>query len=170
MIKEIPEFLLEMSKQMNEQDNRGTSDPIWQVRCKRLITCDPDMSDHWVLVYGGDSDEIFDSEIGEMDELLDCLIENEHEWVEVWERNHNGKLEDTFDPYNHAYLLPDGYDEFRKIYLQEIEEVVSTHLTKADAEWFIKRKQHDYPRLYTYVESAYWSPQLKELRNWIMSL
>jgi hypothetical protein len=38
------------------------------------------------------------------------------------------------------------------------------------AEQFIERKQHDYPKLYTYAESAYWSPQLRELQDWIKSL
>ena len=63
--------------------------------------------------------------------------------------------------------LPKGVN---KLFVQETEEIVTTHLTEADALWFIKRKQHDYPKLYTYVESAYWSPQLKQLQDWIISL
>ena len=95
-MSEIPDFLLEMSEQMNSQPNRCTSHPLWQVRCKRyLITA-----------------------------------------------------EET----------------------EETEEIVTTHLTEADANWFIQRKQHDYPKLYTYVESAYWSPQLRELEDWIKQL
>jgi hypothetical protein len=57
-----------------------------------------------------------------------------------------------------------------KIHLQETEEVVKTCLTEADANWFIQRKQHDYPKLYTYAESMCFCPQMIELRNWIMSL
>ena len=60
--------------------------------------------------------------------------------------------------------------DVKKLYMQEIEEVVSTHLTEHDANWFISRKQHDYPPLYTYVVSAYWSPQLRELQDWIIGL
>ena len=43
-------------------------------------------------------------------------------------------------------------------------------LTEEDANWFIKRKQHDYPKLYTYVESLCFCPQMIELRGWIKSL
>lgn len=91
---EVPEFLLEMSKQMREQDSRLTAHPIWQVRCKRYAS--------------------------------------------------------TQEGINEA-----GYEI--------IEEVVSTHMTEADAIAFIARKGHDYPTLYTYVESAYWAPQLRHV-------
>ncbi|MCH8553253.1 MAG: hypothetical protein LAT62_15045 [Natronospirillum sp.] len=63
--------------------------------------------------------------------------------------------------------LPDGMSVFP---VQEVEEVISTHLTQSDAEWFIRRKQHDYPPLYTYVESACWAPQLRQLQGWLTFL
>ena len=60
---------------------------------------------------------------------------------------------------------------FEKYCVEEYEDIVkSAFLTEADANWFINRKQHDYPKLYTYVESMYYCPQMIELRNWIMSL
>ena len=63
--------------------------------------------------------------------------------------------------------LPKGVN---RCFVQEAEEIVTTHLTEFGALKFIKRKQHDYPKLYTYVESAYWSPQLRELQDWIIGL
>ncbi|MDB4326374.1 ead/Ea22-like family protein, partial [bacterium] len=49
-------------------------------------------------------------------------------------------------------------------------KVVKACLTEADANWFIKRKQHDYGKLYTYVYSMCYCPQMIELREWIISL
>jgi len=63
--------------------------------------------------------------------------------------------------------FPDGY---KVIHLQEIEKIVWTGLTEQAANQFVNRKQHNYPDLYTYVESAYWSPQLVELQEWIKGL
>jgi hypothetical protein len=37
MKTEIPGFLLEMSKQLNEQDNRITADPLFEVRYKNTL-------------------------------------------------------------------------------------------------------------------------------------
>lgn len=60
---------------------------------------------------------------------------------------------------------------FRLIWVEEYEDVVmGAFLTEQDANWFINRKQHDYPKLYTYVTSMYFSVQMKELRAWIKGL
>lgn len=113
------------------------------------------------------------------------MVEQQPDWVKEWASEHgcmdielvNGEidsdcLDDLFDSFN-SYFDADWQDlpdDIKKFHMQEIEEVVSTHLTQHEAEWFIKRKQHDYPKLYTYVESAYWSPQLRELQDWVKSL
>tara|TARA_R100000805_G_C3494359_1_gene27122 strand:- start:16 stop:315 length:300 start_codon:yes stop_codon:yes gene_type:complete len=91
MNTEIPEFLLEMSKQLNEQDNRATDDPLFEVR-------------------------------------------------------------------------------YKKPHMQEIEVTVNSHFTEVDANAFIKRKQQEYPELYTYAISMCYCESMKQLRNWIMSL
>tara|TARA_R110000851_G_scaffold85090_1_gene185181 strand:- start:1 stop:453 length:453 start_codon:yes stop_codon:yes gene_type:complete len=77
---------------------------------------------------------------------------------------------DFFDFEDHQNYFNEWPEGYRIVHLQEYEDIVSTHLTEVDAKWFINRKQHDYPKLYTYVESAYWSPQIKELRAWVLSL
>ena len=61
-------------------------------------------------------------------------------------------------------------DDWRIIHMQEVEETLVSCLTEADAQAVINRKQHDYPRLYIYATSLYWAPQMKELRNWILSI
>jgi hypothetical protein len=159
----IPDFLIEMSKQMSEQESRMTAHPFWQVRCKRYLVTDPSYDGHhWELC--NCEGVFYRSDIH--DEANQEILERYPEFAEEWEKENEGDnfLED-FDVNNDD--LP---DDVNMVWVQETEEIVSTHFTKHDAEWFIKRKQHDYPPLYTYVESAYWSPQIKQLQDWIISL
>ena len=53
MKADIPQFLIELSKQMNSDPSRGTSHPFWQVRHKDyLITEEGYNEHHWELVDG----------------------------------------------------------------------------------------------------------------------
>lgn len=160
----IPEFLIEMSKEMHTQPGRCTSDPIWQVRnYKYLITKEGYDDHHWELC--NDEGVVYRSDKnGDVEEFL---LSEYPEWCAEW-CEHNGDCKDFIEEFDIEYeALPDGLE---KVSVQEIEEVLTTHLTESDARWFLQRKKHDYPNAYTYVASAYWSPQLKELRNWILSL
>lgn len=160
----IPDFLLEMSQQMREQPSRSTSHPFWQVRCKRYIVTEQGYNEHhWEICC---DDGVIYSSLDPIEELHEYLNENHSEFVANWNSfNEAESIDEWFDATDDN--LPDG---LRLVYVQEIEEVVSTHLTEAGAKAFIDRKQHDYPKLYTYVESAYWSPQLRQLQDWIISL
>lgn len=170
---EIPEFILEMSKQMNDQPSRATAHAFYQVRCKRPYVTMEGYDSKYFEVYCDDG-VVFTSNghangCKEKD-FAEYLVENHYEW-----------LCDTFDEIEviDVDFVVENFDfeecgnlpiELTKLWIQEIEEVVSTHLTLDAAEQFIERKQHDYPRLYTYAESAYWSPQLRELQDWIKSI
>lgn len=46
---------------------------------------------------------------------------------------------------------------------------VGVFLTRQEADWFIKRKQHDYGKLRVYVKSLYWAPQHKRLIQAILN-
>ncbi|KXJ45845.1 hypothetical protein [Marinobacter sp. Hex_13] len=164
----VPDFLLEMSKQMREQPNRMTSHPFWQVRCNRYLPTLEGCSEHHTEICGDDG-VVYRSD-RPLCELHEYLIENHEEWCQQWaEENHDDDWKEAIEC--HFDLDCDDLpEELRRVPVQEIEEVVSTHLTQAGAEQFITRKQHDYPKLFTYVESAYWSPQLRELQDWIISL
>jgi len=119
---------------------------------------------HWEIC--GDEGVVYSS-LDPIDELYKYLDENREDFVSHWnEENHVDHISEWFDPEDDDHL-PDG---LRRVYVQETEEIVSTHLTEAGAYQFIARKQHDYPKLYTYAESAYWSPQLRQLQDWIISL
>lgn len=165
---------------MNEQHNRYTADPVWQVRCKRWRITKEGYSDTFELVDVKDDYETVASN-KENDDInqqildwLDCdpddlpiILE---EWVdgEIELESGQEKIDYFLDHFNHEYDELKGIELF---WVEEYEEVVKgAFLTEQDANWFIKRKQHDYPRLYTYVESMCFCPQMIELRNWIMSL
>lgn len=162
----IPDFLLEMSRQMRHQDSRSTSHPFWQVRCHRYIPTEQGYNDHhWEIC--GDEGVIYRS-TEEIELLQDYLIENHSEFLNARNEYHDAVdigewLRDDINEDD----LPDG---LRMIYVQQVEEVVSTHFTEHDARGFIERQQHNCPKLYTYVESAYWSPQIRKLQDWIISL
>ncbi len=187
---EIPAFLLEMSQQMHQQSNRCTAEPIWQVRCKRyLVTEEGYNESHWEIIDSdGDGYALYRSDIGYKEALAGWLADNDHQWCSNWLFDND--LESIYQDMTHVH--GDAFDEvfikafiddfdvksdyaqlpvpLKRLYLQETEEVVKTCFTEADALAFIARKQHDYPKLYTYVESMVFCPQMIQLRNWIMSL
>jgi hypothetical protein len=170
---EIPQFILDLSKQLNEQPSRATAHPFYQVRCKRPYVTQEGYDSKYFEIYDEDS-AVFSSNWKERgckeNEFAEYLVENHHDWlcdtfdeIEVIDVDF---VIENFD-FEECDNLPDG---LTKLWIQEVEEVVSTHLTLDAAEQFIKRKQHDYPKLYTYAESAYWCPQLRQLQDWLKSL
>jgi hypothetical protein len=176
MKTEIPDFLLEMSQRMNTDDNRCTSHPFWQVRCKRYLVTEAGYSEHHWEMIDSESGTIYRSDTQELAELAEYLKYNHRDWWDrfIFNRDEEASDDDdedlfvtVFDHEWHADELP---SDLNILYCQEVEEIVCTALTQAGAEAFIKRKQHDYPPLYTYVESAYWSPELRQLQDWIKSL
>ncbi|EGT3627669.1 ead/Ea22-like family protein [Morganella morganii] len=182
---EVPAFLLEMSQQMHQQPSRCTAEPMWQVRFKKdLITEEGYNDHHWEIVDTEDGDILYHSLVCDKTALADWLVDNNHEWCKTWLLDNDiieiyHDVVKSFDEvFTQAFIedfdVEDNYDELpeqlKKFHLQETEEVVKTCLTEADALAFIARKQHDYPKLYTYVESMVFCPQMIELRNWILSL
>ena len=179
-MEKIPDFLIEMSKQMSEQDNRFTSDPIWQVRHKRYLVTEAGYNEHHWEIFDSEDGEsaIYRSDICDKQGLAEWLSENERDWCAVWldeEIEYGEDFEQVFiEAFIDDFDVDRNYDGLPErlsvLHLQEVEEVVKACLTEADANWFVNRKQHDYPKLYTYVESMTFCPQMIELRNWIISL
>ncbi len=176
---EIPNFLLKMSEQINTQDNRITADPVWQVRCKRTRPTASDYSDHYQIMDTESEHHIVaDNHKGDINEdIIKYLIEHERmEFVTSWAEDIDDEVTEECEQVSlFSARFDDSYQElpegFEKIYIEEYEDVIKgAFLTEADANWFIQRKQHDYPPLYTYVESMCFCPQMIELRNWIKSL
>jgi len=167
---QIPEFLIEMSKQMNSDPSRCTAHPFWQVRCKRYLPTEQGYNESHIEVYGYEG--LVYRSIEPLSELVDYLLDNHEEFCKSWAiEEHDEESDYSEVMYNYFDLDCDRLpEELKKICVQEVEEIVTTHLTQSASLAFIKRKQHDYPKLYTHVESAYWSPQLRELQDWIKSL
>lgn len=175
--KEIPEFLIRMSKEMATQNNCITADPLFEVRCKRYLVTEKGYSEsHWEL-HGPDSEgrptysSAVDFEGGQdLDEFYD---ENES-WCEEWleERDLIGRHNfiESFSYEDHYASGDDWPEGYYVVHMQEVEETIKTCFTRSSCQQFIDRKQHDYPKLYIYVTSMYFCTEMIELRNWIMSL
>ncbi|ABM25342.1 conserved hypothetical protein [Shewanella sp. W3-18-1] len=182
---EIPAFLLEMSQQMHQQDNRCTAEPIWQVRCKRYLPTEEGYDEHhWEIVdTDGDATALYRSDKCDKQALAEWLAENDLGWCDQWLEAIDVSADiDNLEAFSEIFIesfiddfnVESDYDQLpdplKKFHLQETEEVIKTCFTEADARAFIARKQHDYPKLYTYVESMVFCPQMIQLRHWIMSL
>lgn len=168
---EIPEFLLEMSKQINEQDNCMTSEPIITVCYDEQLTTDQGYQEDGSKWCGEDG-VICDG--GDIEGLLRHIVEHHEDWFFQYCKNNDIDIDDEnsfdeamgfFDP--EIEDLPEGVSNW---FYQNQRKTIKYCLTRFDAEAFIKRHQHNYPKLYTYVESMHSCPQMIELRNWIMSL
>lgn len=187
MNTEIPEFLLEMSKQLNKQDNRMTADPLFEVRYKKYIVTEEDYNQHHWEVINDEGDSYYHSENDEnLNELAEYLFEYHKEWciewLEVNRIEHEMNPDRWPDDYSDLEAFQDIFNcefdfgwhylpyDLKKLHMQEIEVTVNSHFTEADANAFIKRKQHDYPPLYTYAISMCYCWNMIELRKWIMSL
>ncbi|MFL0802411.1 MAG: hypothetical protein K6L81_01750 [Agarilytica sp.] len=159
----LPNWLLEMAEQIATQPSRSTAHPFWQVRCKRYIVTEQGYNDHHFELV--DDEGVFYRDGIDECEANEAILDRVEDFCSEWANFTGEDFLDMFD------IDSDGLPpNVSKVYMQEVEEVVSTHLTQSDAEWFIKRKQHDYPALYTYVASAYWSPQIKRLQDWLIAL
>jgi hypothetical protein len=164
---EIPDFLLEMSKQMNTQDCRMTSHPLYQVRYLEYLPTAAELSStHSVIINDDNYEEVYDTRnpSEQFENYLKYTFSN-------WCKN---LVEETgFDTVDEAvheycenttefYELP---DQLRQVYMQSIEKIASVHFTEVAAREFIKTHQHNYPPLFVYVDSAYRNAEIIQLQN-----
>ena len=174
----IPKFLIEMSEQMNNEDNRCTADPIWMVYHDNWLTCADDRGDKEILLLQ-DGDHHMECDDGDHIEISKYLIEHYNDWCLDYIKSSCEEADgvDIIDELE-SYLNLEGYYLYslpadvtiEKLCMQKEMKVINSHLTLEGANQFIARKQHDYPKLYTYVYSMYYCNQMKELRQWIKSL
>jgi hypothetical protein len=184
MMMEIPDFLNKMSKQLNSQNNRMTADPLFEVRYKSYLITEQGYSESHFEILNDDGDCLYHSDRSDdFSELALYAIENNYDWCKEWiedscsdecflddgEVNQEVFIDVFLSDFAHdgSIDLPDG---LRVIYLQEIEVTVNSHFTEDGANEFIARKQHDYPKLYTYAISLCYCWDMIELRSWIKGL
>ena len=159
---EIPEFLIELSEQLNTQDNRMTADPIFAVCYDKKLPTDEDHAEGYEWFDPEDADVI-----GDDDDLITYLKEHHSDFVKDHCDECELYIEElTVDDLEY-YDLPAGIR--KEFYLKE-QTFVKASLTEVGAQQFIDRKQHDYPPLYIYAYSMCFQWQMIELRKWLMSL
>lgn len=157
----LPDFLLEMSMQLNKQNNRITAEPMFCVYYDEKISAADGYEDGCIYCDG-------DGEIGNFEDLKKYLTKNHAEFcIDVAESIESGDFDDFSEDELDTNDLPEGV--FKWTY-QNRPKFVKASLTEAGANQFIERKQHDYPKLYIYVESMIYCNQMIELRNWIKSI
>lgn len=162
---EIPKFLLEMSEQLNTQDNRITADPLFCVYYDEKVPTSEDYAD---------GHEYYDDEglVGDFEDYRQALIDNADSNEEYIERLLEFAGCDDLGEVCEGDL--DSFDEytmcFYKVFHLKKKHFVKASLTEAGAQQFIDRKQHDYAPLYIYAESMCYQWQAIELRKWIMSI
>jgi hypothetical protein len=168
---DIPDFLLEMSKNINTQDNRITADPLFCVYYDEKIPTAPDYADGEEYYYSdGDYTEIGSDAL----DLVQWIVENDEDFISSFksydhERDDYESQQEYFmecyHPEEDGY--PEGVDRFYYLYKKVF---VKAALTEKSAQQFIDRKQHDYKKLYIYVESMCYCNEMIELRDWIKGL
>lgn len=162
---EIPKFLMEMSEQLNTQDNRITAEPLF---CVYYDEKGPPSGDY------ADGHEYYDDEglVGYFEDYRQLLIDNvdsNEEYVErLLESAGCDNLGEVCE--EDLYIFDEYTMGVHKGFCLKKKRFVKASLTEAGAQQFIDRKQHDYPPLYIYVESMCYQWQMIELRNWIKSL
>lgn len=173
---EIPNFLIEMSGQINEQNNRCTADPLFEVRYKTSLITEAGYNESHYEIISEDGYTLYHSDKSDdYTELARHLFEYDLDWCKALvedELADNGDEEGFVDWFlvNFDDDIKELPSDIRKLHMQTIEVTVNSHFTEAGAQQFINRKQHDYPELYIYAISLCYVTQMTELRNWIKSL
>lgn len=175
-IKEIPDFLIKMSRQLKNQNNRITADPIFQVCYNEPYITEEGCHEYIeYAVADGDYSIVYSTEEGSLANnyyALDFIMEYHEDLISKYIDECGFNISDFDFEFEHAF--EGGYlssiADLNKYHMSKKMTVVKSCLTEADAKAFIARKQHDYKKLYIYVNSMVFCPQMIELRNWIMSL
>tara|TARA_R110000851_G_scaffold163724_1_gene307726 strand:+ start:217 stop:732 length:516 start_codon:yes stop_codon:yes gene_type:complete len=165
MNTKIPKFLLEMSEQLNTQDNRITADPIFCVCYDEKLPTSEDYAEDGVFTWYAPQEC---SEIGSSDDdLIEYLNDYHGDFMSKFSEDEDINIEDIDIDCLEYETLP---AEIHKIHQMTNRKIIKSSLTEIGAQQFIDRKQHDYPKLYIYAESMCYQHQMIELRQWIMSL
>lgn len=174
----IPDFLIEMSKRMREQDNRGTRDPIWCVRAKTYITGATGYGDHYDVVDSeNESTTVYSDYDGVAHDFVDYVREHYPEAFDAWLNSYGrswigedlSQLGDYIDCVR-DFVTELDIDSLECFDMQEIETDVAFFFTEEEAKRFIDSNQHNYPPLHTFVKALPEYSEMVDLRNWILSL
>lgn len=153
-----------------KSDNHGegvsyhhTAHPIFEVQQKiTVVGLDRDYTDDLVLIddEGGfiDPDDYFEDQDDDEKTVIDCLAIDENGLL--FSQLKKSKQLELLAEHNSALTITGSHEEWKH---------VTTHLTKAGAEAFIKRKAHDYGELRIYVESTFYSAEIRTVIEAMLS-
>ena len=105
---EIPKFLLEMSEQMNNEDNRCTADPIWMVCHDHWLSCADGRGDKEIYLINDDSEY---TECDNESEVLTYLHEHYCDWITSVKLSHydDNCLSDDYSSFD-EYVERDDFE------------------------------------------------------------
>ena len=134
-------MITELKKELETQNNSGTSNPLFVVYDIERIPTTSDYSDlkGWVM----NGEEYTD------EELKEYLIDNEEAVDDNWKEK-----AETYDAYEWYYV--------------ERPRLQNVFLTRKSAEDFIKQNHYHFSKPYVYVISMWRNYELAELRELIM--
>jgi len=134
---------IDISKELQEQDNLATADPYWVIRDWQKIPTTSDYSDkyYWYMDEGEYSDE-------ELKELLteENIVFNDENFEEVAKEH-----------------------EWNKIYYIEIHVDKGVWFTHKACKQHLEAKRHHYSeKAYTYCHSLYSCHEVREIRDLLL--
>lgn len=134
-------------KELQNQDNSGTADPVFVVYDWEKVPTDPDYSNDYYYLWDGESE--YDS----LDELRDSMVDN----------GNNPPIEDFEE-----WAMNEG--DVRKVYYLKRRVFVSVFLTRKAAETFIKANSYHWNEPHIYVHSLWRNNEMKEIRDHFLNL
>jgi len=151
--------LKKIQKNLKEQDNRITSDPLFVVFQERRVSADSNFSESYWFV---------------LDSETKC---EDHKKLREW-------LRDNYEGEDKAFKLdimsslsfPDNIIEelaeregFEKYYYQDIDIFVTACFTEEGAKDYLRQNQHNLTQPYIYVTSLYRNDEMIGIRELLMN-
>ena len=169
------EFLMNLSKEMNTQDNRATARVMFTVfQKKKIYGLDGDYTDNTVIIEEDDAEDSLTWEdvidrINDRNEDLD-EVEDKEEFV-LLECYHHDKhmCEECIKDKNWgAFDLPDGFKEIG--YAVQDMVYVDNFFSEKAAKAHIKQNHYHYEEPYVYGTSAWRNPEIETLQEILKSI
>lgn len=165
--KEI-NFLQNLSKELNTQDNRCTSYPIWRVlKIKKYIGFRERYSDG-VCIFNEETEEMYEDRAS----LVECILENavdidgmRYNDIEMFLKD-RGYVDEYVTDKQLINIIDSelGVGYLKKEFYKEIHELEGCFLTKAGIMEYMDSNRHKYTEdVYIYVDSAWDNKEMRQL-------
>lgn len=151
---EMYEFLMNLSKELNTQDHRGTRMPyFFQVQTQEQVA---------VPEYQGTQAWHCDGSLIESDEEIEDVIMEYKGW-----NKHTTEFNKLEDYEIESVLKEMGYD---KVYYDYKDNLENAFLTSKACDEHIARNKHNYNSPVNYLSHAYRNPELEKVMEFLCEL